>query len=358
MSVAVISDAHDLFPEPTADSARRAVFVPSEAVVVRTLEIPKAGRRQTERLARYAIEDSVADDVEQLVVDCRRTDRSSTVVVLAARREDVDDWTHWCLNENTAPRSMLPDFYDLPVTQGGCSVRIDGRRALVRAGLDKGFAVDCSLLPRCLGEADETDGGDRLAIAGLDFDHRIIAQLKALGWKPEPLPDSNDAALPVPGLLRDASGQGDRGASRLFLMAVALLLLAALIQVGGQSYRLWETGQEIETLEADLHDRFRSAFPEVRRIVDPEGQATMALQQLQQRRQQREQGFLALYAKLVPALRAQRDLQLERIVYTDTTLQARLVDPDAKGVPAAMAALRASGLTVKPIEGGFSLGWE
>jgi hypothetical protein len=96
----------------------------------------------------------------------------------------------------------------------------------------------------------------------------------------------------------------------------------------------------------------------VRRIVDPEGQATMALQQLQQRRQQREQGFLALYARLVPVLRAQPDLQLARIAYTDSTLQARLVDPAAKGLPGVLAALRSSGLNAKPIEGGFSVGWE
>jgi type II secretion system protein L len=342
-----------------ADPDRRAVFVPSEAVIVRNLEMPKAGRRQTEKLARYAIEESVAEDVEQLVVDWRRTtDRPQSVVVMAARLEDVDDWTDWCHREGQAPRRMLPDFYTLPVTPGGCSVRVDGQRALVRTGADNGFAIDRTLLPRCLGTVLEAERADRLAIAGLEAGDEVVQTLVEQGWKPEPLTDATDAALPAPGLLRQSIGRGDHSASRLFLFATAVLVLAVVIEIAGLSYRLWETEREIDVLETAMHDQFRRAFPNVRRIVDAEGQAAMALQQLQERRQQREQGFLALYAKLVPILRVHRDLQLERITFADATLQARLVDPDAKGLSAALAALRASGLMGKPVEGGFSLGWK
>jgi len=349
---------HDLQAPPQVASSSKAMvvgLVPSERVVVRSIELPGGSRRHLERVVRYAVEDTIAEDVDALHFSQRVTPGSPHVSVMAARHQDMAEWLAAFAGQGVQPDSLLPDFYRLPLFDDGWTVAIEGGRALVRKARDIGFAVQVELLSRCLGTP--TDACDRLHLLTGDLGDKLIGALRGGGWRIEEATVSSVDEYPVPGLLTGPYAPVSRSGTRWWRIAVGLLIAAFLVETGTEVYRYRYFVDGATQYDQRSLQVFKQNFPETRRVVDIEAQGTQALQRIQQFALHKERGFLALFDRLVVAVRESSGIGLARVEFRGEELKATLSGGEPQEVAALKASLSRQGLTVSQAGAELRIRW-
>lgn len=355
MSAVVV---HDLQAPPKAASSAQAPsvgLVPSERVVVRSIELPGGRQRHLERVVRYAVEDTIADDVDALHFSQRVTPRSPHVSVMAARHEDMAEWLAAFAEQGVRPDSLLPDFYRLPLFDDGWTITVEGNRALVRKARDIGFAVQVDLLSGCLGMP--TDDSDRLHLLAGDLDDKLIGALRGGGWRIDEATASSVDEYPVPGLLTGPYAPVSRSGTRWWRFAAGLLIAAFLVEIGTEVYRYRYFSDGASQFDRQSLQVFNETFPGIRRAVDIEAQGTQALQRIQQFTLQKERGFLALFDRLVAAVQQSPGLGLARVEFRGEELKATLSGGEPHEITTLEAALSRQGLVVSQAGAELRIRW-
>lgn len=340
-SINLLKFGQDL-PDTPGRAGQLVGLVPSEAVAVRHVALP-GGRRQRDSIVRYALEESLAEDIELLHVSPLAADGEDAVPVLAARHTDLQAWLSWFADRGLDPTSLLPDFYGLPHVEDGVAVAVEHDRVVVRTGRNSGFAVQPVLLPEVLGPAAVAPCKRLVPVEGA-IGPTLAGRLQALGWEIGERSDGTDALVRGPGL-RTGIYARRAGSGRLaWALAAALLTLALLTEVGLSGYRYLVLTERTQQLQSQSMAVFRETFPDVQRVVELEAQAQQGLQRLQRAQQSRELGFLAMFERLVGVMKAMQGVRLTAVDYRDGSLRVALqMDDEMRHAPF-IAALSRQGL--------------
>lgn len=315
-------------------AADRRLIVLVPGADVRLLRINVAARSAAKILqaAPYALEDQLADDVEDLhfALGARQADGSH--LIAAVSRSTLEGWMAPLQAAQLRPEQLIPELLCLPAQEGQwCALAEDGQIS-VRTG-SGGFV--CA--PEDLEAMLSLSSGEQKTPLRLIVPRGHAGDFTRLDWPVELLPGHGSAleallqnmatTQPLNLLQGDYSqSQGVRKAWLPWRPAAALALGWLAITALSHAVQAYSAGRELKQQAEANEQRFRSLFPQETRIVN------LAVQLDQQaaalRGHSQDQSFLKLTETLARALAATPGLTLQGLQFRDGALYANLTGTD------------------------------
>ena len=129
-----------------AAGARVTVLVPAESVLLVQAELPAIKGQKLARAVPYALEDQLADDVENLHVAIGDRDQQGKVANAVVSRDSIESWLACLKTAGLHPDVMSPEVFgvqwDKEAEATQWSLVINGAHALMRTGAQTGLAFE------------------------------------------------------------------------------------------------------------------------------------------------------------------------------------------------------------------------
>lgn len=339
-----------------AAGARVSVLAPGEDVLLAQVELPAMKPQRLAKAVPFALEEQLAEDVEDLHVAVGRRDAQGWVANAVVARSTLDSWLAQLKAAGLQPDVVSPEIFGVPWDEDseadGWSMMVNGTRALLRTGAQTGLAFDAgNLVPivrACLDASDETSPAKLSVVACGDSAfadteaHRQLAALceqRAVELSLRQ-PDEACSVVMAQGfneqnainLLQGDYSRKEQLEKLLRPWRPALILAGVwlLLQVG----MLTVEYNRLSALNADqksqIESVYREAFPQARKIVNPKVQMERGLEKL--RGGGASEGFLALLAQAGAVLKDTQGAQLSTLRFKGNKLDLDIEMPNLQAL--------------------------
>lgn len=263
------------------------VLVPGELVTLGEATIPARGAGRTPQVVAYAMEEQLAQDVDlcHFAIGARAAD--GRVGVAAVARAQLESWLHELRAAGIEPAALCPETLCLPSNPGKIVVLLDARRLFVHPVAGMPFVLDVEPLAEAFAVAG-LEGSDRhlhCYVSERDWRESQVA-IEALrelcgSLEVQLLPDGPLRLLaaravrqPPWSLLQGAFAArgGVAGGWRRWRLAAGLAAGLIVTHLGFETARLYTLVRAERRLDTAIEQTFRSALPDVHRIVDARAQ--------------------------------------------------------------------------------------
>jgi len=341
------------------------VLVPAQEVLLTSVHIPARSAAKIKAALPFALEENLADDVEDLhfAIGVRQENNRLPVAVVA--RDMMSQWLHRLSEAGIEPVILAAENNGLAKIPGTLSIMVDGETIMFNDGADAEFSMqdvkpsDVLVIAGQLGETQQEDGENSGHLVVFctpeqneNLEHDWIALRHELhSVDVNVLPDGILPKLAVTvaaghgvNLLQGSYGKQIEYGPLLRPWKVAALLLLGLAIVGmamkGVGY--YQLLQDEATLRAQFNAEYRLLRPgDTREIVDPvatveslrRGVGVSAVPQV----------FLPTMRELSAALDDNSDTEIEVISYRAGIIDLRLTVPDVATLDNIQKAVSASG---------------
>lgn len=299
-------------PRPVAGTRLR-LLLPGDWVTHTSVTMSAKSPRLIAQALPFALEESIAEDVEQVRIAHGVRAADGTLQARVVNRARLDAWLVTLAAQGLAPDAIFSELDAIPKPhEGWVLLPLDDTQVLARSSSDEAMRLDAAWLATLLPEDATVHVVD---VAAMDC---------AAGWQVTREPAPQGAWVWLHQHLREAdsidflAGQG-RGKAwgeslRPWAVPAALAASIVLAQLGLMLMQTQQSQQHIKTMQAEIEREAREAVPEVKRWVNP----------LTQLRQMAKSGggasgaageFLPLLAILSPALSAQPAVKLGNLRY-------------------------------------------
>ena len=112
------------------------VLVPSAEVLTTTVDLPVRGRAKLQQTLPYALEEFVADDVEDLHFAAGERRSSGKIPAAVVNRVKMDEWLQRLAEANIEPTAVVADIHGLARIPGTISILIAGDEIIINDGAD------------------------------------------------------------------------------------------------------------------------------------------------------------------------------------------------------------------------------
>ena len=338
------------------------VLIPASEALTFAVDIPAKGSRLLAALP-YALEDQVADDIDDLHFAPGKRNASGKLAVAVVANSSLEGWQARLSEAGLAPASIIPENHGLARTPNTMSLLVDGDQIFFNDGADMSFVI-AGISP-----------SEAVAAAGFIDDDQSGASQHLLVYCDAALNDryekdwallrhelaSVDVNLLADGVLPRlavtvASGEGinllqGRYGPRTEITAMlrpwryAAIFLLALGFVGliGKAADFYRLSAEQSALRLQFTEEYRLLRPnDTREIVNP-------VTTVRDLRRSNSAGstaapvFLPLLSQLAEALQQNEEAVLESARYRAGVIDVRLNAPDVPTLDRIVQAVNASG---------------
>lgn len=342
---------------PLAAERPLIVIAPGASVTFAQPELPVKGGARVAQVVPYAMEESLAGEVEQFHFAVGRTDAEGRTLVAAVRRDELRGWMDALKAAGLDPQALVPEPLCVPDNPGKTVAVIDAGKLLVRAPGALPVALDAEPLTEAFALAG-LEGEDRhvqLYVSQQDWQdsREMIEALREVTGSLD-LQLLPDGALPLmaAGSVRSdalsllqgefARRTGWRAEWQRWRIAAFLALAALALHVGMRGYDLIRLRAEEQRLDAAIEQAVRIAMPDVERIVDARAQIE---QRLAGGAAADPQGLLARLAAVGGAMSGATGPTIESLGWRNGSLQLQMIAADTDTLARFAQALTARGLT-------------
>jgi general secretion pathway protein L len=342
---------------PVAAERQVVVIAPGSSITLARPELPVKSGTKLAQVVPYAMEESLAGEVEQFHFAIGSADEAGATLVAALRREELRGWLDALAAAGIEPVAVVPDTLCLPDNPGKTVAVIDAGQLLVRAPGALPVALDAEPLTESFTLAG-LEGEDRhvqLYVSQQDW-HESREMIEALrevtgSLDLQILPDG---ALPLlaaaavrPATLSLLQGEfarrtGWRAEWQRWRVAAFLAIAALALHIGVRGYDLVRLHAEQRRLDTAIEQAARIALPDVERIQDARAQVE---QRLAGAGAGDSAGLLAQLAAVGGALAGAPGPKLESFGWRDRALELELVAPDTDSIARFAQGVNERGLT-------------
>lgn len=323
------------------------LVVPSEWVTLTMVELPTKQVKHIARALPYALEDSLANEVESLHFAIAIKARDEKIPTAVVSRSKMEEWLGWLDNSGWKPDYLLPDSLLLPYDSENWTLLLEGNRAVLRNGAYTGMAMPANqvsiVLDAMLKEADTEDTSLQIFVSedydqsmlsldvlendlssgeygfNIDFQRENLTSDVSslyLSTVAEPVIDLDGVNLLQgefkPKLKTSSLGINWKPLAAMVALFVVIHLSLTIGQTVHYSAKVDELDQESKTL-------FKKMFPNVRRIVDVKRQAMQELKGSSGSSDSNQ--FMMLLAKTGEQVnqlkRTKKTVEIRRIIYDE-----------------------------------------
>lgn len=291
-----------------AVGAQVSVLVPGAEVLLAQVDLPAMKAQRLARAVPYALEEQLAEDLDQLHVAIGQQDKQGRVTNAVVSRARLEAWLTQLRSAGLQADVMTPEMFGVqwePADAAGqtCwSMLVDGQTGLLRTGAQTGLGFELDNL-LAVTQACLDDAGDQLPAAlrvtlcsDSDFEksdaYRGLAEMCAtqnIDLSLEVKDEARSVALAQSFDEQHAINllQGDYSRKqqlekllRPWRPAIVVLGLWLLLQVGMFGLEYSRLSASSSELKGQIEAVYRDAFPEARNVVNPKVQMQRGLEQL------------------------------------------------------------------------------
>ncbi len=342
---------------PIAGERTLVVIAPGSSITLAKPELPVKSGSRVAQVVPYAMEESLAGEVEQFQFAIGPTDAAGATLVAAMRREELRGWLDALQGAGLDPQAIVPDMLCVPDNPGKTVAVIDAGQLLVRPPGQLPFALDAEPLTEAFALAG-LEGDDRhvhLYVSQQDWQHsrEMIEALREVTGSLELqlLPDGALPLLASEAVRTDALSlmqgsfarrTGWRAEWQRWRIAAFLAVAALALHVGVRGYDLVRLSGEQQRLDAAIEQAARIALPDIERIDDPRAQIE---QRLAGGGAADAGGLLAQLAAVGGALAGAPGPTVESLGWRDRSLELHLVAANQEAIARFAQAVNQRGLT-------------
>lgn len=333
-----VSQRGNLEPLALAATDREALLLlPASWVLLVELDLPIKNSAQLRQALPFALEDKLADDVENHHLVWLRQ-ANQRLAVAAVDKARLTDCLQTLLQAGIEPQAIYPEALCLPYRPEACSVLIEGDSGMLRYGQWQGGGIDLTGLPLLL-QALRGQGLEwqNLMIWG-DVDSIALADQQA--WQVQPqasvdplqlLATQIDQVVGMNLLTGEFAPQRtDEGLPlKRWLPALAIVLLALVLQLAAQYRANRSLREQSQQLDQQTQALFQQTFPDIKRIVNVRVQAEQRWQELQKQTQAGGE-FMAMLQGVGQQLQQTPGLQWRGLSFGESGLQLRLLGEESQ----------------------------
>src|SRR5882724_9408901 len=352
---------------PRAVGRRICVLVPGTDVLLAEPEVPMKAGTKLQQVVPYALEEQLADDIDDLhfAIGKRAADSARTPVAVI-RRSLMDEWLTSLKASGLEPESMYTESDLLPQNPGQSVALMEEDVVVVRPPLGSPVTLPVEALGEALEIAQQgsQQGSPELAATGI---RGLVLYTGAAEWhqhsaKIEALRERFDGikiqllsagplalfgqqlptATPI-NLLQGSYAPTKANTVGWQSWKIAAILLVSLVglHVAGKTAELTTLKRSEHTLDASIGDTFRQAMP-------GETNSTNARQRMEQRLAAAQNaggpgGLLPALQALVDARAAAPGAKLKAMSYRQGTVDMKISAKDATSLDHLSQSLKSSG---------------
>ena len=340
-------------------------LVPAEDVLLTTVHIPARSSAKIRTALPFALEENLADDVEDLHFAMGDKQENNRLPVAVVAREKMSRWLERLNEVGIVPVILAAENHGLAKIPGTLSVLVDDKTTMFNDGADAEFSMqdvkpsEVLVIAGQLGETQQEDGEDSghlVVFCTSEQDENLSHDWIALRHELHSvdvnvLPDGVLPKLAVTvaaghgiNLLQGLYGKKTEYGTLLRPWKIAALLLLGLTVVGmamkGVGY--YQLLQDEATLRAQFNAEYRLLRPgDTREIIDPV--ATVESLRRGAGTSSAPQVFLPSLRELGAALDANSGAAIEAISYRAGVVDLQLTAPDVATLDKIQKAVSASG---------------
>ncbi|MBI2799541.1 MAG: hypothetical protein HYX63_04550 [Gammaproteobacteria bacterium] len=309
--------------------------------------IPARSQRLAAQAAPYAVEDELAEELDQVHIVCGPASATGSRAVAVISNQTSERLLAPLREVGANLTATMPEFLALPLQPGAWSLAGDIDRVIVRTGLYSGFSSEPEVFNHLANKLMREQAPTQLDLYG---DSAVPETLTGVRLKRHSLPQGMlglmapacvmEGALDLlPNHYRMRQAHSHRG---LFL-AGAILVLALVVHLG---FGLRHNHQ-LETELADMRSAqaavMHEAFPTITRLVNPRVQAAQVVAELRKNSRMPQSVLESLY-RIGTVLNAQagQGPVLDGLNYADGTLLLRVRAPTMTALESYNRALKSS----------------
>jgi general secretion pathway protein L len=353
---------------PQAPGKRICVLVPGTDVLLAEPEVPMKAGTKVQQVVPYALEEQLADDIDDLHFAIgKRIPDSQRVPVAVIRRTLMDEWLTSLKSGGLDPEVMYTESDLLPENPGQAVALLEEDVIVIRPPLASPVTLPVEALAEALEMAQQVSTASSLELAttgtrglvlytGAAEWHQHSAQIEALRERFDGIKIQLLAQGPLALFGQQLATstpinllQGSYEASSAHMVGwrpwrVAAILLACLIglHVVGKTAELMTLKRSERTLDRSINETFRMAMPGEQNSLD-------ARRRMEQRLAATQNGgstsaFLPVLQALVQARNVAPGATLQALSFRQGTVDTKMSAQDAASLDHMSQSLRANGL--------------
>lgn len=329
-----------------AEHNRVTVLLDSTQVHLNHVSLPTSNRQKMLRAVPYALEDQLAEDIDDFHFVIGKTDARLGTAVAGIRRSTLQSLLTSFEAAGINVDTVIPDAVCTPAAPDQWSVLIHAGRALFQYGELIATVIDIENLPLLLqARLDKSETRpERITLFHPDGDEPDIdldtagdqTEIIKVAYNTHPLVVfcSEFARARSLNLLqgefkpkRKSTGQWHRWRLAGSLAAVWLVLYLGinLFELNRLKTRNIEIGHQIESI-------YKKSFPGSKRIINPRVQMEQKLNELRGGGGAQGSQFLALLTESVPIITAQKDIKVQSIDFRNNRMDIGLTGTNLQSV--------------------------
>ncbi|MBA6342428.1 type II secretion system protein GspL [Colwellia sp. MB02u-10] len=353
------------------------VFVPASDIAIKRLKVPGSSQRAIRLAAPYMMEETLAQDVEQLCFsfsDTKQDEQGHNCFVAALERKQLELWLQWLANAGIFTESIIPDALALPLDSQSSTAVMLGEQVLIRLGAWQVMSFEANAWPiiaqHFSAQAENSALADNentiLAYSSLP---QVPGEIK-VEYLPEELPLAilaNNHSAKFNLLQGEFQVKEKRSATKTNWLWVAGIAGVALVLnftlKGAELYRL---SDQQSVIEAQIIANYKAAFPETKRVKVSTVRSQLRQKLAEVGNSDESIGFLSLLVKLEPALASVPEIKPQTLKFDGKRHEVRMqtIAKDYQYFEKLKVALEKAGLTVnlgaqnnqgEQISGSFSI---
>jgi general secretion pathway protein L len=336
-------------------------LVPSTDVLLAEPEVPVKAGTKLQQVVPYALEEQLAEDIDDLHFAIgKRTGVSTTTPVAVVAHALMDDWISTLKSAGLAPESMYADSDLLPENPGHAVALLERDVIVVRPPTGPAISMPTDAIIEALeiarhsGETGEQSGRGLILYTGAAEWQHFSPQIEAVrdrfdGIKVQlltsgPLPlyvQQLPTAKPI-NLLQGRYAQQNTRSVGWRAWRVAAILLAALVglHIAGKAGELFMLKRAEKSLDASIDQAFRAAMPGEQNTIN-------ARRRMEQRllavRGGGGSGLLTALGAVVQARGSVPGTVVQSLSFRDGALELKIAAPNADSLERVNQALSSNG---------------
>ena len=318
---------------------RVLLIIPNEDVVLTSVTIPSKNKKQLLQAIPFALEDNLAEDIEELHFAIFQEKPQGETHVAVINRDRLDDYLSLLKDNGLTAHFVLPQVLVQTIKKDAWSlleshdnsVSDSDNQATVSVRLNKyaGFFSDKSLLELFIQQLEEDKPELLLSNIAADELPKELQDIALEALDPaQVFYESASSAIDLnllSGFVSNKKESHINWKAWRPAFVIASMLLATWIGIlGWQNTKLQKQRKQ---LDQSINNLFTATFPKSR-IVDPAQQMASKLNQLKKNAGGTVSSPLPLIADISPLLKEYKDLSLNEIRFKENKLELVVQSPN------------------------------
>lgn len=329
-----------------AESRHVKILVPGSDVLLKSLNIPAKSTRAKHQAVPYMLEDSFAEDVEQLFfayADLNKDIQGNNCFTAIVSHSQMEQWLSWLAEADITISFMLPDVLTIPHTKEGWSAIALGdtsqQQVIARQHLWQGFTLDAgtwqlqcqAFANQSLVDEDDEENEKHVGVHLDAYSPLAYSELFNVTHMPEELPLALMAKNYSKNLNRFNLLQGkykikeERSkAGRQWLWVAGVALFALVLNLGQKSAQLMQLNAEAESVQESIVTHYKKAFPNTKRVRTSTIKSQLNRELALMGGSSEQAGFLTMLANLQPVFAKVPGLKPESLKFESKRQELRI----------------------------------